>query len=665
MKSRLFLIIVSIFLLFPLLTIAQRKSSKAPPITWGELSASEINMKYCPFDSGAAAVVLSDFGEWKFKPYGKNLGYKAILNRHVRVKILGEAGVENANGKIPYVNAAKFEKLSGFKAQTINIEDGEIEYYPIEKDGKGEEDIQDVYTEFNFAFPRVKIGSILEYTYTFTTGNIYSMQPWTFQNDLPTMRSEVRLHPIKNLEHNIIQYYVKSDPKMRNRWVMENIPALVEEPFVNNMENYRAKITFDLRDYEKLVSTAFGFQRYVSYFYKSWTALANHLSVTPFTDTMAVDPRTPDTLANHIKTLQTIVTDVLGETTDSVKQVQLLYNFVRDSLTWDGELSITASPRKAHHYLKEGTGNSAQINMTLHQLLALAGIKSTPMLIGTIDHGLPILDFPVVRQFNQIIILAETSGKTFLLNAIDSLRPYDFPALNDLALGGFLLDYENSQWVSITNNFPSDQQVVQNVTLFPDGKMVGKVKEAYKGYYALAYRNILCEEEDEAEFWKAQTDESLISTDIYNQQIKAKSDPEVPLEMAYDMSSSDFSDVAGDYIYFKPLLDFASEENPFIAPERKYDVDMGCLHKRKITTTVQIPEGYEVESLPEPTRIVLLNKSIAFQYSISQNLNQIQVQSLFQTAKATFSPEEYPALKELYDHMLAKQSEQVVLRKKL
>ena len=65
---------------------------------------------------------------------------------------------------------------------------------------------------------------------------------------------------------------------------------------------------------------------------------------------------------------------------------------------------------------------------------------------------------------------------------------------------------------------------------------------------------------------------------------------------------------------------------------------MGCLHRRKVTSIIEIPEGYEVESLPEPTRVILPEKSMVFQYSITQNLNQVQVLSHFQTAKATYSP---------------------------
>ena len=665
MKSHRLFIYLSFFLLLLLPTFlsAQDKTSKAPPITWGELSSFEREMTHCPFDSGAAAVVLSDFGEWKLKSSGKNLGYKAILHRHVRIKILAEGGFDYANGKIAYINADKFEKLSGFDAHTINEENGQLVFYPIERDGKGEEDIDDAYTEFKFAFPRVAVGSILEYTYTFTTGNIFTMEPWNFQRDIPTIRSEVRLQSLKNLDHSIILYHVENDPSLKDRWIMENVPALVEEPFVNNMENYRARLTFDLKDYKKSYYSQYRSVTYTADLYKDWDDLRRDMSPPTLFFTVGTTAKNDSSLSPR-DSLKAFVVNLLEGTTDTVEQIQLLFNMVRDSIKWDGELAKKATPQRAYQYLKEGTGNSAQINMTLHQVLTDAGIPSAPLLIGTVDHGLPIFDFPVGRQFNEVITVAQTGDKTFLLNATDSLRPFDYPALNDLAQSGFLLNGEGSGWFPITNSYLSEEKVTTRMKLAPDGEITGKVSETYTGYYAEAYRSQLSEEPDEDEFWKDQLDESLVTTIYDNQQITAKTNPDAPLKLAYEMESSDFSNVAGDFIYFNPLLDFAQEENPFITPDRKYNVDMGCLHKRKLTCIMQIPDGYEVESLPKPIRVVLPGKTMIFQYSIAQNLNQVQVLSLFQTAKATFSPEEYPALKELYDHMLAKQSEQVVLRKK-
>lgn len=662
---RLFCLGLLIFLFLPTKTFSQKKSLKdlPAPRTWGILKPHEYQMTHCPFDSSATAVVLSDFGEWKLKSSGKNLGYKAILNRHVRIKILAEGGFEHANGAIPYISLEKLEKLSNFEAHTINNEGGKVVYYPIEKDGKGEEDVDGAFTEFKFAFPRVQVGSILEYKYTLTTANIYTMEPWDFQNDIPTMRSEVRLISLKNLDHSVILYHLTDDSTMENRWVMENIPALVEEPFVNNMENYRARLTFDLKDYKKSYYSQYGSVTYKSDIYKTWDQLRRGMTSYPPTvltlGTGSIKKRsTSDSL------LKATVLSLIEGTTDTIQQIQILYNFVRDSIRWDGDMAVKASPYLAYEYFEEGTGNSAQINMALHQVLGYAGIPSAPLLVGTIDHGLPIYNFPVSRQFNEVITVAQTGGKTFLLNAIDSLRPFNYPAMNDLAQSGFLLNGQGSGWFPITNNYLSQQKVLARMTLSPDGELTGKVTETYTGYYALAYRTELIEGDGEETFWEDRVDESLATTTQENQEISEMDNPEKPLKLSYEVTTSDFSNVAGDYIYFKPLMDFAQEANPFINPERKYDVEMGCLHRRKVTSIIEIPEGYEVESLPEPARVILPEKSMVFQYSIAQNLNQIQVLSIFQTSKATFSTGEYYALKELYDHMVAKQIEQVVLRKK-
>lgn len=54
-----------------------------------------------------------------------------------------------------------------------------------------------------------------------------------------------------------------------------------------------------------------------------------------------------------------------------------------------------------------------------------------------------------------------------------------------------------------------------------------------------------------------------------------------------------------------------------------------------------------------------------YTYSVAQNGNIISLTSMFHINKSLFTQLEYPYLREFYNQVVAKQAEQIVLKKKL
>ncbi len=100
MKTVMGLLCLGIFLMANL----PAQTPKNSPYNWGEVPSEQLNLESCPFEEGADAVVLSDYGHWQFKNRGKGLGFIAVLERHLRIKILSENGLEYADQS--YVAAA-------------------------------------------------------------------------------------------------------------------------------------------------------------------------------------------------------------------------------------------------------------------------------------------------------------------------------------------------------------------------------------------------------------------------------------------------------------------------------------------------------------------------------------------------------------------------------
>jgi hypothetical protein len=79
---------------------------------------------------------------------------------------------------------------------------------------------------------------------------------------------------------------------------------------------------------------------------------------------------------------------------------------------------------------------------------------------------------------------------------------------------------------------------------------------------------------------------------------------------------------------------------------------------------ITIPPGYTVDELPKPKIMTLPNNSARYVYTVTQVGDAINIVSNLQINKSLFLQDEYPNLREFYNQLIAKQSEQIVLKKK-
>src|SRR5690606_7915333 len=110
-----------------------------------------------------------------------------------RIKILNERGIEAANQELVYYSENKKEAIQNIKAQTLNIENGQIKSYPVDKNSIFDVNINEAYSSKKFTFPNVKVGSILEFEYDFYDNDVYLIDIWRFQHEIPTLFSQYSL----------------------------------------------------------------------------------------------------------------------------------------------------------------------------------------------------------------------------------------------------------------------------------------------------------------------------------------------------------------------------------------------------------------------------------------------------------------------------------------
>jgi len=232
--------------------------AQRPPIKYGKIDEKEIAIATC---QGADAVILCDYGEYKFEGITGVVYFE--FTRHLRIKILTEAGLRYATQQIYYYDLRSayshpYNQTYTLRAQTLNV------------DAKGKVVASKVKPRFNIItepdqnfnasvtifFPDVKPGSIIEYEITIPTTETVNPPPWMVQYDIPVLWNELRIitpqefnYAVKpyNIDYSdvsefksiatSIQYPGKSVGYNGNqfRFVRENVPPL---PYPGNDLDY-------------------------------------------------------------------------------------------------------------------------------------------------------------------------------------------------------------------------------------------------------------------------------------------------------------------------------------------------------------------------------------------------------------------------------------------
>jgi len=226
---------------------------------------------------------------------------------------------------------------------------------------------------------------------------------------------------------------------------------------------------------------------------------------------------------------------------------------------------------------------------------------------------------------------------------------------------GFVVSKTGYQWVNLLSPEKSKTVVTADLALASSGELKGKLKIDRSGYDALGTRKKYFSK-GESEYLK-----DFLGTRPWE---VSKSDFENAKEInkafteSHEVVVNDYVTVVGDMLYLNPFILFREDANPFKLEKREYPVDFGALVEKVYLGKYAIPEGFQVDELPKSRVLVMPDKSAIYVYNVTQIGNTINILSNLQINKTVFAQQEYPNLREFYSQMVAKQAEQIVLKKK-
>lgn len=638
------------FLLLSILIFPTFIFSQKDPIRFGRVSKTEKSIKSTNLDPDANAVILCDFGEIDFR------GNSVEIRRHTRIKILNKKGVEEANLTLPYFFKDNNERIFRIKAQTINItEDGKVEKIKIKKGDIYTIDVNENWKEKRFTFPNVKVGSIIEYQYTKKSESVVSLEEWTFQNSLPTLKSHLNVLVGGNLDYKIVyngsRLINKYGNKDSNSWSLKNLPPLKEEPYCPNPEDYVESIRFQLAGYQRFIS---GGSEYVQLM-TSWEKLAKDI----------LEHQKYKNILNRKRSAKKVVLQIINENDEPLEKVRKIYSFVQNEIDWDGKYRLFPEEKFAT-ILEQKRGSSAEMNLCLVRLLKSADLEANPLIISTKGNGIVTKSYPLYSQFNHVLAQVKIGEKDILLDAISNFRPYNLLGKNDLKAEGFLLNKSDARWVKI--GFPhKNRSVIVNNVRYENNKMKIKTSFAFFENEAVEYRKKFHEEKGEKSFitkyLQRPIDENETTLDSFT--VKNSHDLEKPFSVNCYYSKNLEDELEADIIYLNPFIKKHLEKNPFVNPIRYLPVDFILPSSEKFIYNLLIPDGYELAEIPKSIKFSTLSNKISYTFAFNQlSEKNLQLSSTYKISTPLIYPDEYGDLRELFNKMMGLQSTQLVLKRK-
>ncbi len=637
-------------------------SQRKPPIKWGKVSEKDLQMTVYERDTTAEAVVLCNFGTISVHRLGDE--WHHTFKHHKRIKILKKSGFHYGEIIVPFIHHENSEGISPIRALVISPSG---EKTIINKEYIFTEKIDEFYSISKVALPNIQVGSIIEYQYKIISDRIVALREWQFQEEIPTRYSELQISFPQWFSYNYLfqgtEYMEKTEEgkvtifegdkgliKLGEGWFsMENAVAFKEpEKYITTLDDYITRIRFQL-------SEVFYQDGRKESFITTWEKLCNELEHERYFGEQFLKKK------NHKKILET-VSPLITNAKNETETAQILYDFFNLNVEWNGRHELWMETNIDDAFEKK-SANGFELNLMMLSALLHSEIKAYPLLVSTRGHGKMYEKYPLISQFNHLMVLAVLDGKETIIDLSQPFLPLGYPKMEALNGKGWIMNKSNPQWIKITP--PSGMEVFSvNLSLNEEGTAVGVLHGAFKGFNGVAERNYYLKDTI-GRYWQNRLEEKFPETQIEEISTENFLDKNETFKSKLELIIPEAAQVVGDFFYFSPVLHSAFDENIFKLEKRYYPVDIPYPFTEQYILNLKIPEGYNVEELPESVKFVLPGKGGSFSFVIEQKDDlTLQLVSRLQIKQLKYVPQEYPAIKELFDLVSEKYGEQIVLKKK-
>lgn len=613
----------------------------------------------------AEAVVLDEACIVEYA-FSEDTGFSMVQKVKRVVQINKKEGISHASLIVPFYSG-RYGK-----------EEVVIDYYKIYRTQNNKEEVlvidrasnKKVGNEFyvkEIKEDNIQVGDRIEYSYTKTIDNIDGIPTWYFQEDIPKLKSNYTVMIPDNLTYLItktgdlaIQETKEVTQTARNlsssRWGTSyrfkeailkfktaNIPAFENEPFMGNTQNNRSSIRFDLIQFQYPMEAS------------------------------VVIPHEPEAVAKEIyknrsfgpelrqekywrKNIESIELEGLNEKEKTAQITAFIQNYIK----WNQQYGYTAEfgVKKA---FSQGEGNGADINLALIGALRAAGLVAEPIVLSTQSNGVASILFS--RFINHVIVGVKIENQFYFIDGTMPNAQLNLLPFEDLNGQGWMItDQYAVTKVDLVPKQLSFRQEEFSLNLDTSGSVSGSMQSKLTRYEALAFQS----KYTESAVNRSRRDIESRSDQFFLSQGELKSTTTGDIDLQFRVQKFNFAMVEqqATKITFNPMQLYRDKENPFWSETRQTNIDFVFPFMDIYKVVIQIPEGYNIQKLPENE--VFTSKKLGINITYESKVldsNTIQVGFSLRVTNPLVSKEDYEELQFLYTAMNKKIKESIVLEK--
>ncbi len=600
-------------IIFPLLILLSTfyVNAQNKKIKFGVPSLEELQMNTYIKDSTTSAVVLYEYGNAaiKYLDGGVNL----FIEYTTRIKILKKEALDRADIVVPLRKSStsrKAEIISDIKAVSTTLTSSGVQKKWLTKDAIYKEDSNDNYRLTKFAIPNVKVGSVIEYRYTIISPFLFNFHDWEFQIDIPKIYSEYNTSIPANYRYNIkligsekmdtnesnlkrscfiIEPLGKADCVLAT-YIMKDIPPFIEEDFMLSAKNFKSKISFELQQVEYFNGKK---EKYT----KTWKNVDNELRV-------GENLGSQGNKGSYFKKRMPQNVLLLN---DPLKKAKKKIYHLQEKLTWNEKYNLFGKKSVKKVY-EEKSGSSTELNLILLNHFKAAGLNANLMLLSTRQNGLPTKLYPVLSEFNYLIIKLDINNVSYLIDITDKRLPFGLLPYRCLNGYGRVFDFKKgSYWYSINADKYKTKSITQMfIKIADDATINGRIRKINTGYFGLDKRNEINKKGKESYIDNLE-DQLSKTVDFEITDFEFTNRDNYEESMIEVLSFKINEDSSSENIFLYPFIFNRFGTNPFKLENRTYPVNFGHPFSYSYQITIEINETMKFIDMFDNKNIITEN----------------------------------------------------------
>ncbi len=630
-----------------LLALAARPAASAD---FAPISDAERALEQVAWQPEATAVVLFKRARMKMLDYPREVS--SFLDVQVRLKILREEGAEHGEVAIGHSN---FLRLKSLEARTV-LPDGTVVPVP-----EGSIFVQQASRAENtfvtkVVFPSVQVGAILDYHYVVRWDSFYYLEPWFFDNHLPTLLSEITYDKPDNLglepwgnetSKRKIQFDdQKSTRGLSLRVWMEDLPSLPREPW--------AFPDADLSSRFMLVPKTVVVNSTPVPLLDSWKSVCGTFE----TEIYGQARRRSRAAKKQAK-------DLVASTKDPRQRAEILYRFVRDEILSEptGWINL-GNNSSVDGVLKKRRGLITEKALLLQVMLDAAGLDA--QLLWAADRTDGEIDTSVANPwwFDRTLVTLILGDQRIFLDPSD--RQLAFGRLAPFFEGteALIVDRRKPQLVALpqTPYTASQRQAQIKLVLDPEGRLSGSGELQLSGHHA--WRRLAWQDDPEGttEAWQEWLEAIFEDFEISELKV-AESVATTTVGLTWGLLQHEET-VLGNEATIEPSRPFGPLTQIFDQPpgQRATPLLLAFTDRDQVSLQVTWPEGWEIDLLPETTTLDHRDGALSYEVQVDEGQRRVEYKRRFDLSSvAVIGRQRYGALREQFSTAARHDAQSLVL----